>query len=167
GDPVTAAVHCEVRKIAYRQSKDGLVVSFVVHPADMPDALATAPLGQRYMLALAAIGDDEQPIPVPEQKPSAPYRSIAGKERYALSDERERAVTRAGMLPSDPKFRQWAALTYPGIAMLDSAMAEDFIRETCGIDSRRELLTNDKAYQAFLALETEYGIATGKIAEPR
>jgi hypothetical protein len=28
----------------------------------MPDALAVAPLGQRYMLALAAIGDDENPV---------------------------------------------------------------------------------------------------------
>jgi hypothetical protein len=59
--------HVEAKKIAYRQSRDGLVVSFVIHPNDMPDALAVAPLGQRYMLALAAIGDDEKPIPVVDQ----------------------------------------------------------------------------------------------------
>lgn len=165
---MTAAVHCEVRKIAYRQSKDGLVVSFVVHPADMPDALATAPLGQRYMLALAAIGDDEQPIPVPEQKPSAPYRSIAGKERYALSDERERAVTRAGILAGDSHFRDWVAKRgFRGKTFVTDAEAADFIREQCWITSRRELLMDDAAYARFIALETEYGIAIGKIAEPR
>jgi len=163
---VTNAVHCEVRKVAYRQSKDGLVVSFVVHPADMPDALATAPLGQRYMLALAAIGDDEQPILVQTTAPQ-PDRSVAGKERYLLSDERERAVARAGLYPKDPAFRRWAASDYDGIAMLDGDMAADFIRERCDVTSRRELLTNDRAYEAFLALETEYGIASGKIAEPR
>jgi hypothetical protein len=59
--------HVEAKKIAYRQSRDGLVVSFVIHPNDMPDALAVAPLGQRYMLALAAIGDDEKPTPVVDQ----------------------------------------------------------------------------------------------------
>jgi hypothetical protein len=59
--------HLEAKKLAYRQSRDGFVISFVVHPSDMPDALAVAPLGQRYMLALAAIGDDEKPIPVVDQ----------------------------------------------------------------------------------------------------
>jgi hypothetical protein len=87
------AVHCEAKKVAYRQTKDGLVVSFVIHPNDMPDALAVAPLGQRYMLAMAAIGDDEKPVDgIPadvlehehrkkEGLPSA--ASQRGKERYA------------------------------------------------------------------------------------
>jgi hypothetical protein len=90
--------HVEAKKIAYRQSRDGLVVSFVIHPNDMPDALAVAPLGQRYMLALAAIGDDERPIPVVDQShlsrvdnpgvgatPAAPSAGDAGLGRTAGS----------------------------------------------------------------------------------
>ena len=97
-----------------------------------------------------------------------PDRSVAGKERYLLSDERERAVTRAAMLPNDPQFRQWLRDRRGWKAIhFTVGDAADEIRHLCAINSRRELLTNDKAYEAFLALETEYGIASGKIAEPR
>jgi hypothetical protein len=56
-----AAVHCEAKKHGYRQTQDGIVVSFVLHPEEIPDALATASLGTRYMLALVEIGEDEKP----------------------------------------------------------------------------------------------------------
>lgn len=57
----SVALHCEVVKYAYRQSKDGIVLSLVIHPQSVPDALAVAPLGTRYQLAMVEIGDDELP----------------------------------------------------------------------------------------------------------
>lgn len=54
------AMHCEAKKHAYRQTQDGVVVSFVIHPQDVPDGIALSALGTRYMLALAEIGDDEK-----------------------------------------------------------------------------------------------------------
>jgi len=169
---MTPAVHCEVRKVAYRQSKDGLVVSFVVHPDEMPPSLATAPLGQRYMLALAAIGDDEQIVPVEHTAPAArsapPDRAEAGKTRYVAQTPQEQAVTRAAMLPKDRRFREWLT-EYTG--WLSGEMTEEeaawSIRHECGVDSRRELATDAGAYKAFLALESAWLVASGQMAEPR
>ncbi len=50
----------EAKKYAYRQTKDGMVLSFVLHPDDVPKEMATAPIGQRYMLACAQIDDYER-----------------------------------------------------------------------------------------------------------
>ncbi len=54
-----SAAHCEARKIAYRQSKEGVVISFVLHPNEIPDSVATAALGTRFLLALVELNDDD------------------------------------------------------------------------------------------------------------
>jgi hypothetical protein len=56
------ALHCEMVKYAYRQTKDGVVVSFVVHPNDVPRDLSMSAIGSRWMVALVQLGDDELPI---------------------------------------------------------------------------------------------------------
>lgn len=64
-DPAAVATqnasHCEARKISYRQTKEGVVISFVLHPNEIPDSVATAALGTRYLLALVELNDDETP----------------------------------------------------------------------------------------------------------
>lgn len=57
--------HCEVKLHALRKSKDGVVVSFTLHPQQVPDSLLMADFGTRFMLAFAQIGDDEKPIEQP------------------------------------------------------------------------------------------------------
>lgn len=57
----SAALHCEAKKYAYRQNQDGVVVSFILHPTEIPKELATAAIGTRYVLALVEIADDEKP----------------------------------------------------------------------------------------------------------
>jgi uncharacterized OB-fold protein len=56
-----SALHCEAKKHSYRQTQDGVVLSFVLHPQDVPSSLATAALGTRYILALVELNDDETP----------------------------------------------------------------------------------------------------------
>lgn len=183
------AVHCEARKVSYRQTKDGLVVSFVIHPQEMPDALAVAPLGQRYMLALAAIGDDEKPVPVEANRLTIAHhvalpdnassedvgrafagitRSEQGKAAYIAKNEMERAVTRAALLAKEPRFREWLTEEYGDGHTLDEPDAAEEIRAQCRISSRSEIGTDRRAYGAFIKyIETPYLIATGAIAEPR
>jgi hypothetical protein len=172
---MTPAVHCEVRKIAYRQSKEGLVVSFVVHPDEMPASLATAPLGQRYMLALAAIGDDETPAPILSEGAAPPAvrapssdRANVGKARYVAQSPEEQAVTRAALLPKDPKFREWLA---EHTGWLSGEMTEEdaawSLRHECSATSRREIATDVEVYRRFIALETAYLASTGQMAEAR
>jgi hypothetical protein len=118
------AIYCEVKKLAYRQSKEGIVVSFLVHPQEVPDALAVAPLGQRYMLALAQIGDDERPVEPPS--PSTPAAERPGVETGSSPTARARArssleriicvangtgCTRAGLRAGERhgRFQAWVA----------------------------------------------------------
>src|SRR5215510_10997149 len=97
------AVYCECRKAAYRQTAQGLVVSFVIHPHDVPEQLAIAPLGTRYMLAICEIGDDEQPVERPSRQ-----------ERYRAAPPMEQALIRAGRLPQDAQFRAWVGYMRSG-----------------------------------------------------
>lgn len=56
-----SASHCEVKLYAFRKTRDGTIVSFVLHPQDMPEKLAIADIGARFMLAMVELGDDEKP----------------------------------------------------------------------------------------------------------
>lgn len=208
------AVHCEALKVAYRQTKDGLVVSFVIHPNDMPDALAVAPLGTRYMLVVSQIGDDEQPVPpagaqdrkdarlsgdplagehpiepdfsagnLPPRAPVAappagePHgleeirQHYAAKERYAAMSLSEQARVRSALLPRDEQFRAWVAHERRWDAIVEVATEQDaieHIREKCCNGGSRSLIADDpECYDKFLALETEYLVAVGRMAEPR
>ena len=41
----------EVKKVGMRQSKDGVILLFVVHPDDVTAELVTAPIGTQLMIA--------------------------------------------------------------------------------------------------------------------
>ena len=155
------AVYCEARKAAYRQTAQGLVVSFVVHPQEMPEELAIAPLGTRYIIALADIGDDEEPI---EPKPN-------GQARYRAAPPTEQALMRAAALPRDAQFRAWVGYMRAGALNAPEATergAIEYIREQCCEGGSRSLIGEDQeAYERFLALELSYRIAIGQAAEPR
>ncbi len=56
-----AALNCEAKLYAFRKTRDGTIVSFVVHPQEVPEKLATADIGARFVLAMVEIGDDERP----------------------------------------------------------------------------------------------------------
>lgn len=161
--PEIPAVHCEARKVAYRQSREGLVVSFVIHPNDMPDALAVAPLGTRYMLGLCEIGDDEQPVA--REKP-APSKSEVAKAKYAASAPMGQALTRACLLADDLRFQQWVAGSTLCPASKDDA--ESYVRIVCCGGRSRGLIAEDpECYQRYIKLETEFKIFAGELPEPR
>jgi hypothetical protein len=160
----TAAFSSEVKLHALRRSKEGVVVSLVLHPQAIPEQILTAELGTRFMLAWVQIGDDEQPIE-PQKVTQFPDRSRQARDRYHQSDAMEQARVRAVMLAKDPRFLGWA---FP--MNTDSHTEKDvaeFIREACGIETRRMIATDDEAFRKFLALETEYKIAIGEMAAPR
>jgi len=154
------AVYCEARKAAYRQTAQGLVVSFVIHPSDMPEPLAIAPLGTRYYLAVAEIGEDEQPVERPSRQ-----------ERYRAAPPMEQALLRAAALPRDAQFRAWVGYMRSGALNAPEATekgAADYIREQCCNGASRTFIGEDQeAFEKFLSLELDYRIAIGQAAEPR
>ncbi len=146
--------HCEAKKHAYRQTKDGIVVSFVLHPNEVPDDLALAPLGARYMLGLARVGDDEEPQE-PEQKPEKPKRP--GRPFADMP-----ASQQAGMLCNDPVFQQWAC---PGDPCPESA--RDLILLDCQITSRKHLDGGGGAGVLWFVLLAKFHADTGRTTEQR
>lgn len=136
-DAVAAHTHFEAVKSHFRQSKEGVTISFILNPADAPRDLITAPIGQRYMCVLVPIGDDEQPVVSPEKR--------------QIEDE----IRSCGILCRDIEFQCW--MNNQGmLSHISDAACADAIREFCGIASRTEFRTNPKALQAWRAIHNAY-----------
>lgn len=168
------ALHVEAKLHAFRKTQDGVVVSFVVSPIDIPPALALDPLGTRYMLALAQIGDDEQPVPPagnpqPQaQEPTQPpSRREEPKERRpwdSLSPQQQ-----AGILCADKGFQKWvcnqAGETWWGRDLEEQAAS--WLRERLGVQSRRELADNAEARAVLAQIRAEFMRDAGRVLEVR
>jgi len=116
----------EAVKSVLRQSKDGIVLSLVIHPNDIPNPLLSDPIGSRYMIGMALIGDDEQPVESEEQR------------------QAKRDVVSAGALCRETDFQQW--LMNNGFS--DNITEEDAattVRSLLNIKSRSEIRTDPVA----------------------
>lgn len=156
-----ASLSCEAKKHAYRQTQDGVVVSFVLHPNDVPDALAVSPLGTRYMVALVEIGDDEQPVnrkggaheveqdqdsSVLMARPRSDEPRLIGAARRIDPDRR--LAQRAGILCADPVFQRFAVDELSAQEQSEVA-ATEALRACCNVDSRRDIKPNTEAARIF------------------
>ena len=149
------AAHCEAKKHGYRQTQDGIVVSFVLHPNEVPDDLALAALGTRYMLVFTRIGDDEEPQAPEVKRPGRPFTSLARSQQ-------------AGILCNDETFRHWAScvIGQPNLTFCVTR-ARQFVLDECSINSRRELDTSDSAATAWDILRGQFENAAGRTTEAR
>lgn len=151
--------HFEAKKHAYRQTQDGIVVSFVIHPNDMSSALATAALGTRYMVAFAEIGDDGKPItssphspPVSGEPGEAKLAKVPANDGIAGSASQDRRPfdslplsQQAAILCQDEDFREWLKFNYHDTATDGPEAAAEVVRRACGVKSRRDLDTDREA----------------------
>ncbi len=109
-----------------------------------------------------------QPVAAEPEKPKDEAKSRRAKELYDGLTPEEQAVARAGRLAKDEKFQTWiaeTALDLPVGAIASEAYAAQFIRDCCGVESRREFATNSTARSLFSTTETEYLAATGQLSE--
>jgi len=147
--------HFEAKKHAYRQTQDGIVVSFVIHPNDLDAAFAVAPLGTRYMIGFAEIGDDGKPDSAPELRTEAekapedgpPSSSGAPKERrpFASLPLSQQAAIRC----QDNDFKLF----------LGASNAEDAVhkvREFCGVESRSKIIDGERSGALWHDMEQQY-----------
>lgn len=127
------ALHFEALKAYLKQDARGWVLSLIVNPLDLPYDLTISPLGTRYMVALVEVSDQGTSV--------APKHKTQG----------EKVVQQAGIMADNPRFQRW--LVTKGYAMeATEAEAADAIRSHCGIESRKELSSNQKAQEAFREL---------------
>lgn len=57
-----SSTEMDVIKYAYRQSKDGFIISFVVHPNDLNLDLANAAIGSQWRLKLVELDEHGNPV---------------------------------------------------------------------------------------------------------
>ena len=142
------AVHCEAKKHAYRQTQDGVVVSFVLHPQEVPDGLTLAPLGTRFMVALVAIDDNEQPkggdkeqSPLYERPDTSHAAGDNTESRGAKRWNELSPAQQAGIRANDITFRRLVSEIRHGRSELPVLVceAEEFIRSSCAVSSRADI----------------------------
>ena len=128
---IDASFSFEAKKYALRQAKDGVVVSFLVHPADVVPELLSAAIGEHYVVALAPYEEkaaevERQPapetIPEPEKpKERRPFHTLPRSQQAAL-------------LIRDPAFQSWRS-----VVPRTPEDADRFLKARLGIKSKREL----------------------------
>jgi len=127
-----ATLSFEGKKYAFRQSKDGMVFSFLLHPDDLPSEIATSPIGTRYMVACVELNDVEEPV--------APRQRTEG----------QRAMARAHAICREASYQDWVRLNaarwgHDPQGLTAEEFAVEIIRVVCEIDSRSELQTDPDA----------------------
>jgi hypothetical protein len=149
------AIAIEMKKDGLQQRQNGdWTVRFTVQAADMDPRLVQAAMGQRFMAALVAIGDDEmpkeQPAPV---KPQASAEPPEERERRSWSELSP--TNQAGIRCADPAFQTFLRETKDQrcAGTDDAAM---IVRKLCGVNSRAALATNSNAGEKWHSLQVEY-----------
>jgi hypothetical protein len=168
-EAVENSLQFEAVKYAYRQNKEGVVISFVVHPNDIPAALSTSHIGARYVAVLVQIGDDEKPIPLKAKENKTPHVVTPATPRRldkpAGAKRDWRALPKpqqAGIRIGEATFAAYLREEHPH-DWRETGEVDACLKFMCGINSKRELATNaqagalwfqiDSGYQAWLAKE--------------
>ena len=141
--------HFEAKKHAIRQTQDGWVVSFVIHPNDVAPDFAAAPLGTIFMVGYQTTEDaEEAPVAQPPRDPD-PSKARKAREQYESRPAVEQAVTRAAMLVKDKEYWAW-------VGCYNEDDADKFMKWSCQIRSKADINSDPEAYRRFIAHELEY-----------
>lgn len=146
------ALAFEAVKMSWKQDKEGFVLTLRVHPQDVKEPIAMAPIGQQWTIALIK-------TPGPESQPHA-AASLPGKAPDEVGKSGiHPLVQKAGILAKSVDFQKWVDEQEPAnppteISDVDFAVA--YIRSECGIQSRKELATNPEAAAKFEKLVQRY-----------
>jgi hypothetical protein len=118
----------EAVKSALRQTKDGISITLVIQPSDIPRDLLNDNIGQRYMVGMGKLNDKEE-IEEPE--------SIR---------EGKKMVTSCAAICRDFDFQKWL-FDNGFIDQMSEKLAAKAVRKLLQVESRSELKTNGKAQE--------------------
>jgi hypothetical protein len=126
----------EAKKVALKQTKDGIVMSLAIHPDELPEELMRDFVGARYMVVMVRLGDEEKPLNRDE---------FAGAQMVKL----------AGMLCRDKGF--WDYL-HEGGQLFDKneAACVEWLQSYLNIGSRSDIKINKLAQDELKTLYGEY-----------
>lgn len=165
------AISFECKKDALQQRQSGdWKISFTVQGIDMDARLTKATPGTRYVAVLVEVGDDELPIQQPEKESKVtPIRTPAKLQpdnSHSAGAKRDwcdmQPAQQAGIRCGEAIFAAFLKEMRPD-DWREATDAAECIRLICGVHSRVELGTNQKArviwhqldesYQAWKAME--------------
>ncbi len=123
----------EAFKYALRQNKEGVAITLVVNPNDMPRDLLNDDIGQRYMVGMGKVSDGEEIIEGDNAR------------------EARRLLISCGALCRDSDFQRW--IEDNGFAMEASEeAAAASVRGLLKVKSRSEIKTDEEALNRFKRL---------------
>ena len=126
----------EGKKVALKQTKDGIVMSLAIHPDDLPEELMRDFVGSRYMVVMVRLGDEEKPL---------------NREEFAGTQ----MVKLAGILCRDKDF--WDYLYDDGQLFEKSeAACVDWMTAYLGVNSRSDIKTDANAQGLLKILNAKY-----------
>ena len=126
----------EGKKVALKQTKDGIVMSLAIHPDDLPEELMRDFVGARYMVVMVRLGDEEKPL---------------NREEFAGSQ----LVKLAGILCRDKDF--WDYLYDDGqLFEKNEAACVDWITSYLGVNSRADIKINQEAQRLLKEMNAKF-----------
>ena len=126
----------EGKKVALKQTKDGIVMSLAIHPDDLPEELMRDFVGARYMVVMVRLGDEEKPL---------------NREEFAGSQ----LVKLAGILCRDKDF--WDYLYDDGqLFEKNEAACVDWMTSYLGVNSRADIKTNQEAQRLLKDMNAKF-----------
>ena len=140
----------DVIKCAYRQSKEGFVISFVIHPQDKHPELSDAPIGSQWQLQLVPLDEHGNS---PDAGSDALARE-AGSNNGDVTGPASRLTKQAGMCCKDPRF--WAFLTENDMPVIGAESAALAVRFICHVESRKEFIPGTAAGDRWGALYDKF-----------
>ena len=144
--------HFEARLAAYNRVGSGDKLTLLLHPQELPTELLGLPLGARLTIAWVALGDDEKPaLAQPVAKEKAPKE----KRRFHDLPLSQQAAIRC----EDERFQQWLHKWYR-IPPNAGESTADAVRAHCGVQSRKELDTNEDAAAKWKILNDAFELET-------
>jgi hypothetical protein len=150
------AFHFEAKKYALRQAKDGVIVSFVLHPDDVVPELLSAPIGEHYVVALAPYEKAaEQAEQQPEAPPPSPEKVKERRPFHTLPRSQQAAI-----LINDASFQWWVG------SNRNAAETDQMIKAHMGIASKRDL-DQDIYAQKWDRMVEEFRVSSGRVTWER
>lgn len=151
------AISLEAKKdtLSQRQSNDWKI-SFTVQSIDMDPRLTQAPMGTRFAMVLVEIGDDELPVQketrtAPRQDPPKVPQPDGAKRNW----KDLQPAAQAGIRCEEPTFAAYLKENFKD-DWHEAQDAAECVRLICGVTSRSELGTNQKARVLWHQLDTTY-----------
>lgn len=144
----------EALKYSLRQSKDGVVVAFVVQPHDVTPELMALPVGARVMIGWSQIGDDEKPVASGVKRENSGPAPTIPPEPPQAKDEGAQLVQQCAIACADARFQRY--LRGCGYDVSSAADAATVIRARLAIESRSEIATNKTAQATWKLFYSTY-----------